>query len=67
MENCKAMTVKPNRGTKRLQVAYRASKCKHYYLYYNDGQFGFMFLRMQTLFPFNTHIYFNGREYLSPE
>jgi len=65
LENCKTMTVVPNRETKKLEVASRETKCKHYYLYYNDEEFGRMFFKIQTWFPYNAQIYINGREYLS--
>jgi len=48
-----------------LEVASRPTKCKHYYFYYNDGEFGWMFLKIQTWFPYNVQIYMNGREYMS--
>ena len=51
------MTVKTDRETKKLEVTSRTTKCKHYYLSYNDEEFGWMFLKIQ--------IYLNGREYLS--
>jgi hypothetical protein len=65
VELCNTMTVKPNRETKRLEVTSRPTKCKHYYLYYNDEEFGWMFFKIQTWFPYNAQIYINGREYLS--
>jgi len=65
VELCKTMTVKPNFETKKLEVTSRPTKCKHYYLYYNDEEFGWMFFKIQTWFPFNAQIYINGREYLS--
>jgi len=65
VESCKTMTVKPNRETKKLEVTSRTTKCKHYYFYYNDEEFGWMFLKIQTWFPYNIQIYLNGREYLS--
>jgi hypothetical protein len=65
VEICNTMTVKPNHESKRLEVASRPAKCKHYYLYYNDFEFGWMFLKIQTWFPYNVQIYINGREYLS--
>lgn len=37
----------------------------HYYFYYNDEEFGWMFLKIQTWFPYNIQIYLNGQEYLS--
>ena len=39
-----------------------STKCLHYYLYYLDKEFGFMFVKIQTWFPFNIHVYINGRE-----
>ena len=65
VELCNTMTVVPNNETRRLEVASRTTKCKHYYLYYNDEEFGWMFFKIQTWFPYNAQIYINGREYLS--
>lgn len=65
VELCNTMTVKPNHKTKKLEVTSRPTKCKHYYFYYNDKEFGWMFLKIQTWFPYNVQIYINGREYLS--
>lgn len=65
VELCNTMTVKSNHETKKLEVASRPTKCKHYYLYYNDEEFGWMFFKIQTWFPYNAQIYINGREYLS--
>ena len=59
------MTVAPNHETKKLEVTSRPTKCKHYYFYFNDEEFGWMFLKIQTWFPYNVQIYINGREYLS--
>ncbi len=65
VELCNTMTVKPNHVTQQLEVTSRPTKCKHYYFYYNDKEFGWMFLKIQTWFPYNVQIYINGREYLS--
>lgn len=65
VELCRTMTVKPNHTTQKLEIISRNTKCKHYYLYYNDKEFGWMFLKIQTWFPYNVQIYFNGREFLS--
>lgn len=65
VEICNTMTVKPNHETQNLGVTSRPTKCKHYYLYYNDDEFGLMYLKIQTWFPYNVQIYINGREYLS--
>jgi hypothetical protein len=65
VELCKTTTVVPNRETHKLEVGCRTTKCKHYYLYYNDDEFGWMYFKIQTWFPYNAQIYINGREYLS--
>ena len=65
VEVCNTMTVKPNHETQKLEVTSRPTKCKHYYFYYNDDEFGLMYLKIQTWFPYNVQIYINGREYLS--
>ena len=65
VEICNTMTVKPNRETQKLEVTSKPTKCKHYYFYYNDEEFGLMYLKIQTWFPYNVQIYINGREYLS--
>jgi len=65
IEICNTMTVKPNKKSHMLEVTNRPTKCKHYYFYYNDEEFGFMFIKIQTWFPYNVQIYINGREYAS--
>ncbi|MDR2571182.1 MAG: hypothetical protein LBD23_12980 [Oscillospiraceae bacterium] len=65
VELCNTMTVKLNPETKKLEPVSRKTKCKHYYLYYNDDEFGWMFFKIQTWLPYNVQIYINGREYLS--
>lgn len=65
VEVCNTMTVKPNHVTQKLEVTSHPTKCKHYYFYYNDNEFGWMYLKIQTWFPYNVQIYINGREYLS--
>ena len=65
VELCRTITVKPNFNTQQLEVVSKYTKCKHYYLYFNDKEFGWMFFKIQTWFPFNVQIYINGREYLS--
>lgn len=65
VEPCRTMTVISNHNSKKLETASRSTKCKHYYLYFNDIEFGWMFIKIQTWFPYNVQIYMNGREYLS--
>ena len=64
-ENCNTMTVVSNKETEKLEVSSRPTRCAHYYFYYNDEEFGWMFFKIQTWFPYNTQIYINGREYCS--
>lgn len=64
MEVCDTMTVKGNKKTEKLEVTRRSTKCKYYYLYMIDKDFGWMYLKIQTWFPFNVQIYLNGREYI---
>ena len=63
-EVCDTMTVVPNKSTKKLEVSRRSTKCKYYYLYMIDEEFGWMYFKIQTWFPFNVQIYLNGREYI---
>ena len=65
VELCKISTIQGNKITKRLEPTCRNTKCKHYYLYYNDKKFGLMFFKIQTWFPYNVQVYINGREYCS--
>ena len=65
VEYCKVMTVQYNYQLNTLEVVSRSTKCKHYYLYYNDPVFGWMFIKIQTWFPYNVEIYINAHEYLS--
>ena len=37
-------------------------KCLHYYFYFLDKRLGFMYIRLQSWFPFEMQIYINGRE-----
>lgn len=65
VELCHTMTVVSNHHTQKLELTSRPAKCKHYYLFFNDTEFGWMFIKIQTWFPYNVQVYINGREYLS--
>ena len=64
LEVCKTMTVKGNKESKKLEVMWKPTKCKYYYLYFLDEMFGWMYFKIQTWFPYNAQVYINGREYL---
>lgn len=52
-------------GNKVLTVQGKQRKCSHLYHYFIDPQFGWMYVRLQTWFPFEMQVYVNGREWLS--
>lgn len=54
----------PNKLKKELEVIKQKRKHLHYYFYYMDAEFGWMFVKLQSWYPFTMHIYVNGREYL---
>lgn len=61
LETCKTAKVYGSDEGKLVIKSYN-TKCLHYYLYYQDKEFGFMFVKIQTWFPFNIQVYINGRE-----
>ena len=60
LEACRTAKVVGQEGKHFLKSSF--TKCLHYYLYYLDKEFGFMFVKVQTWFPFNIQVYINGRE-----
>lgn len=63
LELCKSAKVYGSDSGKLTLKTYE-TKCLHYYLYYLDKEYGFMFIRIQTWFPFNVRVYINGREWM---
>ena len=61
LESCKTAKVYGSDNGK-LVVKSCSTKCLHYYLYCLDKVYGFMFIKIQTWFPFNIQVYINGRE-----
>lgn len=51
LEACRTAKVVGGEGKQFLKSSW--TKCLHYYLYYLDKEFGFMFVKIQTWFPFN--------------
>lgn len=61
VEYCQTlMPKKKDNGLLDLVTANR--KCKYYYFYFQDKNFGFMHVKLQTWFPFLIQVYINGRE-----
>lgn len=65
LEPCRTFKVVKNHELKKLMLKATKTKCKKIYIYINDEEFGWMFVKIQTWFPFDVQIYINGREYLS--
>jgi len=67
VEPCKTITVRYKDKSKKLESSHENRKCLHYYFYYNDREFGLMYIRLQTWLPFGIQIYINGNEYLKQQ
>lgn len=61
VEHCSTLQPKKNDAGK-LYLANVNRKCKYYYFYFLDREFGFMHVKLQTWFPFLIQVYINGRE-----
>ena len=61
VEYCQTLQPIKNREGK-LELRTVDRKCKYYYFYYLDKNFGFMHVKLQTWFPFLIQVYINGRE-----
>lgn len=64
VEPCHAPYVVGNREQKKLEVQIRQRKCVWIYFYWNDPQWGFCHLRLQTWIPFAIKGCLNGRHWL---
>lgn len=62
VELCNAFSVVSNNQTHKLEIMCIKRKFLHYYFYYLDRVYGFMFVKLQTWFPFTLTVYINGRE-----
>lgn len=65
VEPCRAFGIRRNRASHKLEVVREFRKCLHYYFYYQDKEFGFMHVRLQSWFPFEIQVYLNGHEWLA--
>jgi hypothetical protein len=52
LEMNSSLTVRGNPETHHIEVVSRQRKHLHYYLYYLDLEFGFMYVRLQSWWPF---------------
>ena len=67
VEPCRTWFVRGNRATRKLELRLQPGKCIHLYFYFVHPTLGLMHLRLQTWFPFQVHVYANGREWLCRE
>lgn len=65
LELAGTLCVRGERQTGYIRLVSEKRKQLHYYLYYMDKEFGLMFVRIQSWWPFTIHIYINGREWLA--
>jgi hypothetical protein len=65
LEGCTSYEIRRDARTCTLRLLRRPRKCLHYYFYFEDDQFGLSQVRLQSWFPFQTHVVLNGREWLA--
>ena len=63
VEPCWSYTLESKNGL--LSVAGKPRKCSYLYHYFIHPHFGWMYVRLQTWFPFEMQVYVNGREWLT--
>jgi len=67
VEPCYAMTVRKNPMNGKLEKRWEYRKCTHHYFYYNDREFGLMYVKIQSWLPYTVKISINGKEYLKKQ
>jgi hypothetical protein len=65
VEPCWTFDLKSKNGLLTVQGEW--GKCSNLYHYYQHPQFGWMYVRLQTWFPFAMQVYVNGREWLAQQ
>ncbi len=64
VETCRTFTVGPNKANKSQELRSESGKCAHYYFYFDDPQYGFGHIRLQSWYPFSVTINLNRRHWL---
>jgi hypothetical protein len=67
VEPCQVVQVRGNHQTKKLELRVELAKCKHYYHYYLDPDYGLRYTRLQSWSPFTMHLGLNGRDWLGQQ
>jgi hypothetical protein len=63
METCRTVKLRHGQGRPRLAFARRPQRVLYYY--FLDPEFGLMYVRLQTWFPFTIQVYVNGHDWLA--
>jgi len=64
VESCNTFRSKYNPEKAYPSLRAERSKCKHLYFYFDDPEYGFMNVRLQTWAPYEIQVALNGREWL---
>src|SRR5262249_2897359 len=62
-ENCRTVKLLYGQGRPRLKFTHRPQRVLYYY--FLDPDFGLLYVRLQTWFPFTAQVYVNGHEWLA--
>jgi len=65
VEPCQTFEIHHDRETKQLRLDSRPRKCRFFYFYFLDREFGLMHVRLQSWLPFTIQVCLNGRSYLA--
>jgi len=64
-ETCRTVTLRHAAGRPQLVFAYRPQRVLYYYSI--DPEFGLMYVRVQTWFPYTIQVYVNGHDWLAQQ
>jgi hypothetical protein len=64
-ETCRSVKLRYGQGRPRLVFAQRPQRVLYYY--WLDANFGLMYVRLQTWFPYTTQAYVNGHSWLAQQ
>lgn len=65
VEPCRTFDIYRDRASKRLRLVSRERKCRFFYFYFIDREFGLMHVRLQSWLPFSIQVCLNGRSFLA--
>jgi len=65
VEPCQTFDIWRDRASKHLRLVSRVRKCRFFYFYFIDREFGLMHVRLQSWLPFGIQVCLNGRSFLA--